>query len=669
MSDGFDYDTAFGRNLGWVTVSEQQALRTRRVAIAGLGGVGGIHLLTLARLGIGAFTLAEFDTFDLANFNRQAGATMDTIGRPKLETMAEMARAINPGLDLRLLTEGVTNDTVDAFLDDADLFIDGFDFFALDIRRRVFARAYERGIPALTAAPIGMGVGFLAFMPGRMTFERYFRLDGQPEGEQYLRFLLGLAPAGLHRSYLADATRIDLGARRGPSTAAGVQLCAGATAATALKILLHRGRVAAAPSHYQFDAYRGRFAIRRLRWGNAGPLQRLRLAAARRYFARPVERIQSQTSTRPIERVIDIARWAPSGDNAQPWRFTIVDDTRAELDFKAGDHGNVYDFRDHEPTTLAAGMLIETLHIAAREFGWRLDWAPLAGSRIAVNLVAATPVADPLFPFITTRSVDRRAYGRRKLRPDEKAALVHALGSTLTVEWHVDLSARRRLGRLAAMATAIRLRTPEAHPVHHQVIDWVGRDSATAIPASAVGVDPITLRLMRWAMRRWGRVRLLNRMMGTGALALQLDHLPAMRSAAGFVLRSTAPALQTWPPVDSAGRLLALLEAGRAVQRFWLTATRLGLVMQPTYATLAFAHYGAYGERFTEQASLLARAARLAVAFRSDLGPTDGVVFMGRIGEPRIRRLVRPGRSVRRPAVELMQQAIPQEPATAPHLP
>ena len=669
MSDRFDYDTAFDRNLGWVTVAEQRALRTRRVAIAGLGGVGGIHLLTLARLGIGGFTLAEFDTFDLANFNRQAGATMDSIGRPKLDTMAEMALAINPELDLRLLTEGVKNDTVDTFLDDVDLFIDGFDFFALDIRRRVFARAYERGIPALTAAPIGMGVGFIAFMPGKMTFERYFRFDGQPEGEQYLRFLLGLAPAGLHRSYLADATRIDLAARRGPSTAAGVQLCAGATAATATKILLHRGGVAAAPSHYQFDAYHGRFAIRRLRWGNAGPLQRLRLAAARRYFARPAERVEPQTPTRPIERVIDVARWAPSGDNAQPWRFTILDDTRAELDFKAGDHGNVYDFRDHEPTTLSAGMLIETLHIAAREFGWRLDWTPMAGSRIAFSLVAATPVADPLFPFITTRSVDRRAYRQRKLRPDEMAALGRALGSALTVEWHPDLSARRRLGRLAAMATAIRLRTPEAYPVHHQAIDWVGRDSATGIPASAVGVDPVTLRLMRWAMRRWGRIRMLNRMTGTGALALQLDHLPAVRSAAGFVLRSAAPALQLWPPIDAPGRLLSLLEAGRAVQRFWLTATRLGLVMQPTYATLAFAHYGAHGDRFTEQVALLARARRLATAFRSELGPTDGVVFMGRIGEPRIRSLAKPGRSVRRPAAELMQPAVPQELAIAPHLP
>ena len=51
----FAYSTAFSRNIGWVTMAEQEALRGKRIAIAGLGGVGGSHLLTLARLGVGHF--------------------------------------------------------------------------------------------------------------------------------------------------------------------------------------------------------------------------------------------------------------------------------------------------------------------------------------------------------------------------------------------------------------------------------------------------------------------------------------------------------------------------------------------------------------------------------------------------------------------------------------
>jgi hypothetical protein len=74
----FRYEEAFARNLGWVTEAEQAALRGKRIAIAGAGGVGGVHLLTLARLGVGAFTIADMDRFDLVNFNRQAGAMMST---------------------------------------------------------------------------------------------------------------------------------------------------------------------------------------------------------------------------------------------------------------------------------------------------------------------------------------------------------------------------------------------------------------------------------------------------------------------------------------------------------------------------------------------------------------------------------------------------------------
>ncbi len=178
----FPYDLAFDRNLGWITDWEQLALRAKTVAIAGMGGVGGVHLLTLARLGIGGFVIADFDTFEFANFNRQVGAMLATVGRPKAVVLEEMARAINPELRIRRFDAGVAADTVDAFLDGADLFVDGLDFFEIDIRRQLFARCHERGIPAVTAAPIGMGVGYLVFTPDGMSFERILPLRGADAG-------------------------------------------------------------------------------------------------------------------------------------------------------------------------------------------------------------------------------------------------------------------------------------------------------------------------------------------------------------------------------------------------------------------------------------------------------------------------------------------------------
>lgn len=280
----FSYSEAFSRNLGWVTAEEQQVLRGKRIAIAGLGGVGGGHLLTLARMGIGAFHLADFDSFDLANFNRQAGATMRSIGRPKAEVLAAMAQEINPELDLRVFSCGVTDDNLADFFKGVDLYVDGLDFFAFPARQAVFAYCAAHGIPAVTAAPLGMGVAVLNFLPGKMSFEEYFRVQDRPAQEQAIRLLLGLSPAMLQRSYLVDRTHVNLHEQRGPSTAMACQLCAGLAATEALKILLNRGKVRAAPWGLQFDAYRNKFTKTWRPFGNNNPLQWLGLKIARRFL-------------------------------------------------------------------------------------------------------------------------------------------------------------------------------------------------------------------------------------------------------------------------------------------------------------------------------------------------------------------------------------------------
>ncbi len=277
----FNYKEAFSRNIGWLTEAEQDMLRKKRVAIAGLGGVGGVHLLTLARLGIGAFNVADPDRFELANFNRQAGAIMQTLHEPKGEVLARMARGINPELDMRVFMEGVGAGNLDVFLDGVDVFLDGLDYFAFEARARTFAACAAKGIPAVTAAPIGMGAALLVFLPGRMSFEEYFRFEGVADGEKALRFLVGLAPALLHRGYLVDASRVNLREGRGPSTAMACELCAGMAATEVLKLLLKRGPVLAAPWGIHFDAYTHRLVKTWRPWGNANPVQRLLLALAR----------------------------------------------------------------------------------------------------------------------------------------------------------------------------------------------------------------------------------------------------------------------------------------------------------------------------------------------------------------------------------------------------
>jgi len=657
----FAYDKAFARNIGWFTEAEQLTLRGKCVAIAGMGGVGGVHLLTLARLGIGAFHIADFDTFDLANFNRQVGASMHTIGRPKVEVMEEMARDINPELDITRFDGGVSADNIDSFLEGVDLFIDGFDFFVLDMRRRVFARCAELGIPAVTAAPIGMGTAFLAFMPKQMTFEQYFRLEGQDENEQYLRFLMGLAPRGLHRPYLVDPSRLNLSAKIAPSTAIGCELSAGVTAVMTAKVLLRRGDLKPAPYHHHYDAYRGKLVVTRLNHGNAGPTQWLKLGLARRQFKRLAHRPPQAASVQPaapdvqmdpaLEAILSAARWAPSGDNDQGWRFEIRGVDEVVIHLHGDPHTNVYEYRAGEPILLAGGMLLESLRIAASAHGREVSWQSEEGDGPFHIIVRFTPTpgrkADPLHSYLSARSVNRWPYKMRPLDQEERRALEAALGEELNITWYQAIGQRLELARLAARATAVRLSTPEAFPTHQRIIDWERKLSPSGIPSRALGLHPRTLPLMRWSMQSWPRARLLNRLGSIATAALQMDYMPILASSAFFALRLPQAGL------SAEQRARSILRAGQHIQRFWLTATRLGLAMQPALATLIFADYGEKQERFTADAGASRKAAALAAAFRRFFreGPSD-FVFMGRIGEPRF--VQSDCRSMRRPLAELV---------------
>ncbi|NIP85119.1 MAG: ThiF family adenylyltransferase, partial [Planctomycetales bacterium] len=202
-AEKWNYDQAFSRNLGLLTASEQEKLRNARIAIAGMGGVGGVHLITLARLGIGKFTVADPDVFEAANFNRQYGAKIETIGRKKVEVMAAEALAINPQLEIRSLDTAITTENVAQFFEGVDLFVDGIDFFSVSNRRIVFQEARRRGLWAVTAGPHAFGTGWLVFDPAGMSFDEFFDLDdGMSDDEQLIAFCVGCVPSPLHLAYV-----------------------------------------------------------------------------------------------------------------------------------------------------------------------------------------------------------------------------------------------------------------------------------------------------------------------------------------------------------------------------------------------------------------------------------------------------------------------------------
>ncbi|HYG78192.1 MAG TPA: ThiF family adenylyltransferase [Planctomycetota bacterium] len=252
----FNYERAFARNRGLLSAEEQHTLRRSCVALAGLGGVGGAHLQALTRMGIGAFRLADPDTFEVVNFNRQSGARLDSLGRNKAEVMAETARSINPEACVQTFTEGISRANLNAFLAGADVVIDGLEFFCIETRRMLFADCRERRIPIITAGPIGYGASVLVFTAEGQPFETFFRIEPEmTRAEQILAFALGLAP-GLGGD--VDPRYVDVEEQKGPALASSCLLCAAAAATEVLKLLCKRGRISAAPKGVHYDLFRGR---------------------------------------------------------------------------------------------------------------------------------------------------------------------------------------------------------------------------------------------------------------------------------------------------------------------------------------------------------------------------------------------------------------------------
>lgn len=296
----WSYEKAFCRNLGLVSSQEQEKLRTSHVAIAGLGGVGGVHLVTLARLGIGKFTIADPDTFAVGNFNRQVGATTRSVGRSKAHVMAEEARAINPDIEIRVFAEAITAANVDEFLVGTDVYVDGVDFFTIEARRLLFRTAQELGIWGVTAAPLGCSTAWLSFDPKGMSFDRYFDFrDGMETLDKLVAFAVGLAPRATQRAYM-DLSKVNLRARTGPSLGLACQLCSGVTAAEIIKIILGRGKIITAPEYAQFDAFTGQLRRGRLWWGNQGPFQKLKRFYLKRLLAAQVAALDTPPFLQPL---------------------------------------------------------------------------------------------------------------------------------------------------------------------------------------------------------------------------------------------------------------------------------------------------------------------------------------------------------------------------------
>jgi len=217
------------------------------------------------------------------------------------------------------------------------------------------------------------------------------------------------------------------------------------------------------------------------------------------------------------------------------------------------------------------------------------------------------------------------------------------VGESYTLRWFESFGERWRMARLMFKNARLRLTMPEAYEVHKRIIHWGVDRSPDRVPDKALGVDNATLVLMKWAMVSWNRLAKMNALMGTAAPRLQMDLVPGLACAAHYVLDARKEPVT----VDD------YVAAGRALQRFWLTATALGLQMQPELTPLIFTRYVRKQIAFTRDAKVKALAIALEAESRELLfGGGAQPVYIGRIGEGP----PAPARSERKPLAQLIKR-------------
>lgn len=352
----------------------------------------------------------------------------------------------------------------------------------------------------------------------------------------------------------------------------------------------------------------------------------------------------------PIDKILDIARWAPSADNTQPWCFEHVSDRHFVVrSYPRGGHSSVYDL-DGNGSHISLGVLLETIEIAAAEQGQGVRFqrrpdVPDPRPAFDVFLEADESVrASPLFPYIPDRCVQRRPMSPRPLTPAEKQQLEEAIEPLgLRIVWLGTLHDKIKVSRLLFKELSIRLKLPETYDLHNSMLEWNARYSDDKVPDKTLGLDPMMLKFMKWTMKSRRRMEFFNNLPGGQVVpGIEINWLPGLFCATHFVL------LAKQPPRTSDDYIH---QVGRGLQRLWLTATKLGLQMQPEMSAMSLARYVREGRDFTSADNVQSDTEKLSEQLIRLIGEEDiqRAVGMGRLGKGKVAQ----ARSLRLPLGEL----------------
>ena len=169
MGDDFVLSDAeikrYSRQIRIFSEEGQERLKRMRVFIAGAGGLGSVISLYLAASGFGRIRIADCDSVELSNLNRQILHRSSDLGRSKAQSAQEALRDINPEVEVEALQERISPESIDSLLQGCDMIMDGMDNFST--RYLLNHAALQRKVPLFHGAISGFQGQATTIVPGR----------------------------------------------------------------------------------------------------------------------------------------------------------------------------------------------------------------------------------------------------------------------------------------------------------------------------------------------------------------------------------------------------------------------------------------------------------------------------------------------------------------------
>ena len=199
----FNYQQAFCRHSNLCKSWNQDKIRATKVAVIGCGGVGGLHAINLARMGVEYITLVDPDVFELSNLNRQYGSSTESIGKFKASVIERDILAINPEAEVNAVVDSFDKDNAFDIIHDVDIIIDGIDIFNFQARLVLYKTAMLYGKTVINSGPFSFGAGLIVFGKNSMTFEDYFDIyDCSQPTENFVKLCAGMTPSFMYLKYV-----------------------------------------------------------------------------------------------------------------------------------------------------------------------------------------------------------------------------------------------------------------------------------------------------------------------------------------------------------------------------------------------------------------------------------------------------------------------------------